>query len=125
MINRFKDHAANERTYLAWIRTAIAVMAFGFIVEKFDIFLLYITHTVGNTVRFRSSVSIEYIGLGLMLASVLIIVGSTLRFLNYEKAIESDSAQPYQSKWSSIVLAVIMLFFALFLLTYMIVQVVS
>ena len=39
MIRNFGDHAANERTFLAWVRTAIAVMAFGFIVEKFDLFL--------------------------------------------------------------------------------------
>ena len=30
MIKRYSDHAANERTFLAWVRTAIAVMAFGF-----------------------------------------------------------------------------------------------
>jgi putative membrane protein len=28
MIKRYSDHAANERTFLAWVRTAIAVMAF-------------------------------------------------------------------------------------------------
>ena len=39
MIRNFADHLANERTFLAWVRTAIAVMAFGFIVEKFDLFL--------------------------------------------------------------------------------------
>ena len=39
MIKNFGDHAANERTFLAWVRTAIAVMAFGFLVEKFDLFL--------------------------------------------------------------------------------------
>ncbi len=39
MIPRFSDHAANERTFLAWVRTAIAVMAFGFLVAKFDLFL--------------------------------------------------------------------------------------
>src|ERR1039458_4508046 len=39
MIERYSDHSANERTFLAWVRTAIAVMAFGFIVEKFDLFL--------------------------------------------------------------------------------------
>ena len=39
MIRNFGDHAANERTFLAWVRTAIAVMAFGFLVEKFDLFL--------------------------------------------------------------------------------------
>jgi putative membrane protein len=30
MIKRYSDHAANERTFLAWVRTAIAVIAFGF-----------------------------------------------------------------------------------------------
>ena len=39
MIKNFSDHSANERTFLAWVRTSIAVMAFGFIVEKFDLFL--------------------------------------------------------------------------------------
>src|SRR5262249_7117067 len=39
MIKRYSDHAANERTFLAWVRTAIAVMAFGFIIERFDLFL--------------------------------------------------------------------------------------
>jgi len=29
MIPNFRDHAANERTFLAWVRTAIAVVAFG------------------------------------------------------------------------------------------------
>ena len=39
MIDRYSDHAANERTFLAWVRTVIAIMAFGFLVEKFDLFL--------------------------------------------------------------------------------------
>src|ERR1700728_5038344 len=39
MIERYSDHAANERTFLAWVRTAFAVMAFGFLVERFDLFL--------------------------------------------------------------------------------------
>ena len=42
MIPRFRDHAANERTYLAWVRTAVAIMAFGFLVERFDLFLAYL-----------------------------------------------------------------------------------
>jgi putative membrane protein len=41
MIKNYSDHAANERTYLAWVRTAIAVMAFGFLVEKFDLFVKF------------------------------------------------------------------------------------
>ena len=33
------DHLANERTYLAWLRAGIGVMAFGFVVVKFSLFL--------------------------------------------------------------------------------------
>ncbi|QND71968.1 YidH family protein [Tardiphaga robiniae] len=39
MIRNFRDHAANERTFLAWVRTAIAVLAFGFLIERFDLLL--------------------------------------------------------------------------------------
>lgn len=35
----FRDHAANERTMLAWIRTGIALMAFGFAISRFGLFL--------------------------------------------------------------------------------------
>jgi putative membrane protein len=39
MIRNFSHHSANERTFLARVRTSIAVIAFGFLVEKFDLFL--------------------------------------------------------------------------------------
>jgi putative membrane protein len=34
VIKSFNDYAANERTFLAWVRTAIALMAFGFLLER-------------------------------------------------------------------------------------------
>jgi putative membrane protein len=40
MIRCYCDHAASERTFLAWVRTGIAVMAFGFVVEEFNLFVL-------------------------------------------------------------------------------------
>jgi putative membrane protein len=36
---RVRDLLANERTFLAWLRTAVALMTFGFVVDKFDLFL--------------------------------------------------------------------------------------
>lgn len=41
MIKNFSDHMANERTFLAWVRTSIAVMAFRFLVERFDLFIAF------------------------------------------------------------------------------------
>ncbi|HEY8262288.1 MAG TPA: DUF202 domain-containing protein [Methylosinus sp.] len=46
MIRNYPDHAANERTFLAWVRTGIAVMALGFVIEKFNLFVL----TIGGTI---------------------------------------------------------------------------
>lgn len=40
MSRGYHDHAANERTFLAWVRTGIAVIAFGFVIEKFNLFVL-------------------------------------------------------------------------------------
>src|SRR5450755_3771692 len=37
MIHDYSDHAANERTFLAWVRTGIALVAFGFVIEKFNL----------------------------------------------------------------------------------------
>jgi putative membrane protein len=124
MIEKFKDHAANERTYLAWIRTAIAVMAFGFIVEKFGIFLSYISHNKVVGLQSHSSIFIEYIGLGLMLIAIIIIVGSSIRFFRYKNDIGSDIELKYESKWLSTALATSIFFIALLLFTYMIIQII-
>jgi len=35
MIERYSDHAANERTFLAWVRTGIATIAFGCLFRLF------------------------------------------------------------------------------------------
>jgi uncharacterized membrane protein YidH (DUF202 family) len=42
-------HMANERTFLAWIRTSIGIMAFGFVVEKFSLFIKQVSYFLGQT----------------------------------------------------------------------------
>ena len=37
MIKNFNDHAANERTYLSWIRTALGIAAFGIAIPRLDL----------------------------------------------------------------------------------------
>ena len=38
-LNRATEHLANERTFLAWIRTSIAVVSFGFVTGKLSVML--------------------------------------------------------------------------------------
>ena len=51
MIRDYADHAASERTVLAWLRTGIAVVAFGFLIEKFDLFALTMAGVTPSTRR--------------------------------------------------------------------------
>ncbi|HEV7878062.1 DUF202 domain-containing protein, partial [Bradyrhizobium sp.] len=46
MIARYTDHAANERTFLAWVRTGLAVAAFGFFLVRLNVFF-DVTGSVG------------------------------------------------------------------------------
>jgi putative membrane protein len=95
MIRNFSDHAANERTFLAWVRTAIAVMAFGFLVAKFDLFLKIAARSLSGD---RATVVTQGGGFGgaagvvLILAGTLMVVLATVRFVRTGQAI--DSADP-------------------------------
>ena len=55
MIRNFSDHAANERTFLAWIRTGIAVIAFGFVIEKLNLFIMEIVTAASTPSRRTAS----------------------------------------------------------------------
>ena len=44
-----RDYLAEERTFLAWIRTCLTLMGFGFVVARFGLFLEVIQITRGNS----------------------------------------------------------------------------
>lgn len=119
MIKKYTDHSANERTYLAWIRTSIAIMAFGFIIEKFEIYVSYIGKAIGDEKHFQSSLSAELVGLSLFLVGILIIVAATIRFFMHKEAIESEETIPYSVKKINIFLSGLIIVMALFLFLYM------
>ena len=95
MIRNFADHSANERTFLAWVRTAIAVMAFGFLVERFDLFLLLAAPALGA--RMASLPGEKFgnrAGLALIILGTLIVATAAVRFLVTAKTIDSVELQP-------------------------------
>src|SRR5271154_1067411 len=95
MIRNFRDHAANERTFLAWVRTAIAVMAFGFIVEKFDLFLeLAAPSLAGHTLSPPGQRFGNIAGLALIVLGTAMVAIAALRFLTNAKDIDSAETRP-------------------------------
>jgi putative membrane protein len=94
MIERYSDHAANERTFLAWVRTAIAIMAFGFVVAKFDLFLrLAGAEAAAKTVPGGHGFIGDLAGVLLFVLGAAIMALAALRYHKTTQAIDAPDAR--------------------------------
>ena len=108
MIKRYSDHAANERTFLAWVRTAIAVMAFGFVIERFDLFLQVMAPQLSQRqLSAHSQMFANVAGLAFIAIGVAMIVLAGVRFLKTSKNIESEEDVPSAGERLDLALAVL------------------
>jgi putative membrane protein len=95
VIRNFGDHAANERTFLAWVRTAIAVMAFGFLVERFDLFLEIAAPSLsGRALSVPGQKFGNIAGLALVVLGTAMVAIAAIRFLMTAKRIDSAEREP-------------------------------
>ncbi len=105
-MKHYTDHAANERTWLAWIRTAIAIIAFGFIIERFELFTAYLKASASaGAPAAPVQTSINPLALALVLIGVAVILFATLRFHHHQKMIESENGATYRAGWPIVGLA--------------------
>jgi putative membrane protein len=120
MIKRYSDHAANERTFLAWVRTAIAAMAFGFVIEKFDLFLQAVAPQIAfkqiapHGQKFANAAGLAFIAIG-----VAMIVLAGTRFVWTAKAIETEETVPSPGERFDLVLATLIALLGASLFLYM------
>ncbi len=120
MIDRYTNHAANERTYLAWVRASISVMIFGFLIEKFDLILSHTVKNINTGEMYQSSIAVELLGLVVFSTGVLVTIISTIRFFKYRKYIMSDDYILYKSNNTALLLSLVIVLIAIFLLFYMV-----
>ncbi len=119
MIRDYTNMAANERTFLAWIRTGIAIIALGFVIERFNLFLLALAANAGdaNLPRFHRLVSPagRYGGAALVGAGVILMIVATIRFLRTARLLEDDAPHsPRATRATLATLATLVLCVALF-----------
>lgn len=120
MSNKFSsDHMANERTFLAWIRTSIGIMAFGFVVERFAMFVKQISifyHISDKALQTGP-------GFSALAGFVLILLGAFTTLLAYIKfritsrRIDNESYRPLYL--FDLFLTVAVLLAAVFLAVYL------
>ena len=110
-----RDHMANERTFLAWIRTSIGIMAFGFVVEKFSYFFeKNVPLQVSPSAFGYSSI------FGIVLVALGAIMGllALVRYKKVERQINQNTYQP--SILIDILVAMGIIIIGIFLIFYMI-----
>ena len=112
------DHLANERTFLAWIRTSVAIMGFGFVVVKFALFIKQISlvlntrQTVLPSKGYSTQIGILLVGVGAFLA-----LYSYLRYRNTEEQLLNKAYNP--SKLPALLLTLAIVIVGILLVFYL------
>ncbi len=90
--NRARDHLANERTFLAWVRTGVAVVVFGFAIGRFAIAMRQLTQFEGHGQR-TAGLSV-WMGMSSILAGVVMVVAGLARYHKTRAQLDAGTFQP-------------------------------
>jgi len=113
---RPNDHLANERTFLAWMRTSIGIMGFGFIVVKFSMFIKHITLLIEGSITLSEVSNSGIIGVLLVLVGVLTAVMALINYKRIKKQLETGdytSSNPLTTflTFGMVVISIILIWF--------------
>lgn len=112
------DHLANERTFLAWVRTCIGIMAFGFVVVKFSLFVKQISLILGKENIIHSNGYSGITGIVLVTVGTVTALLSYIRYKRTEKQLNQGNY-----KHSSLLITLLTAFIflvSIFLIVYLI-----
>lgn len=94
-IDRQREHQANERTFLAWLRTSIALIGFGFAIARFGLFLHQIRVAITPQVELPTSLfTSENLGISLVIFGIATIALAAWRYNQVFCQIERGDYQP-------------------------------
>ncbi len=126
MIRGYSDHAANERTFLAWVRTGIAVIAFGFVIEKFNLFVLTMASAssldAGHRLQLErvSGPLGRYDGLALVLVGLALIVTAAARFVRTGWRLDDQETHSASSLRAELILSAALALFVAGISAYLV-----
>lgn len=111
------DYLANERTFLAWLRTGIALVALGFVVARFGLLLRELATGAGVTPGTASNRISAMFGTGIVILSALFLVLSYVRYRHNDEALKHGT---YTSdRFVILVVAAIVVIIAVLLAIYL------
>jgi putative membrane protein len=110
------QYLANERTFLAWLRTSVALIGLGFVVSRFGLFLRELGIAVkGNLIADASIHSpSSLLGISMVVLGAVLIVYALRNYLETDKAIQKGTYMPkhsvmYSAAISSVIFSIIII----------------
>jgi putative membrane protein len=111
------DHLANERTFLAWIRTSISVMGLGFVVAKFSVWIRELAVSMGRTTPIPHSSLSMPLGIGLMIFGGLLAVTAAWRYRAVKNALVNGKSATAEG--TTVAVTIVVVAIAAALIAYM------
>jgi putative membrane protein len=100
---------AAERTFLAWIRTGLALMGIGFAVSRFGLFLRQITAAESHLPANQHTTGISlWSGVALVALGVIVTLSSVLRHIQLVRELSSGTWQPGRVSRDAVILGLIL-----------------
>jgi putative membrane protein len=94
-IDRQREHQANERTFLAWLRTSIALISFGFAIARFGLFLQQLDLALTEQeFQGHSVFNSQSLGIALVIFGIVTITLAAWRYNRVFWQIERGNYQP-------------------------------
>lgn len=121
MIKNFGDHSANERTFLAWLRTGISVVAFGVLIEKFNALIAAFAPASAERAAWLEKVAApagRYDGIALILLGVVLMLVAGRRFIKNSQAIDLAELLPAGHARTEVVLSTVLALLAAWFCVY-------
>jgi len=110
------DYLAAERTFLAWIRTGLALMGFGFVVARFGLFL----RALQPNVQSQSYGLSVWFGTALIILGVIVNIWSVRHHMRLVEDLNRGGTAFNRPSSLAIVVAVVMAVVGLAIATYLI-----
>jgi inner membrane protein YidH len=115
----FSDSLAAERTYLAWIRTGLALLGLGFVVARFGLFLERLDYIQHVTPTHSYGLSLWF-GTGLILAGVAVYLSSAWHYVRLIRALNRGETLAVRPSAQAVVVAVFLALVGLAMAVYLV-----
>ena len=99
------DHLANERTFLAYVRTAFAFIGFGFVVARFGVFVREVE--IAQHAAPRTAPTSTTLGIAMVAVGVAIAAFGLYRFARVERALVTGGAAALSMNGAAAIVAVV------------------